>query len=96
VVRDRKKVGTPRSKAIVEPKSAPQEIDFEGALHTRGAYFHAFHTNGQIGHTCVGPQKLRWPRARAGLNEREAQGKVVTARSLKRLVQLRRVSHALV
>jgi len=35
------------------------------ALHTRGAYFHAVHTNGQIGHTCVGPQKLRWPRAPA-------------------------------
>ena len=27
--------------------------------------FHAFQTNSQIGHTCVRPQKLRWPRARA-------------------------------
>jgi len=43
----------------VEPKSAPQKIDFEGALHTRGANFHDFHTNGQIGHTWVGPQKVR-------------------------------------
>jgi len=59
-----------RSKAIVEPKLAPQKIDFEEALHTRGACFHAFHTNGQIGHTCVGPrpQKLRWPRAPRFLN----------------------------
>jgi len=52
----------------VEPKSTPQKIDFEGALHTRGAYFHTFHANGQIGHTCVGPQKLRWPRAPRSLN----------------------------
>jgi len=34
--------------------------------------------------------------ARAGLNEREAPGKVVTARPPKRLVQLRNVFHALV
>jgi len=52
----------------VKPKSAPQKIDFEGELHTRGAYFHAFHTNGQIGHTRVGPKKLRWPRAPRSLN----------------------------
>jgi len=52
----------------VEPKLAPEKIDFEGALHTRGAYFHSFHTNGHIGHTCVGPQKLRWPRAPRSLN----------------------------
>jgi len=38
---------------------------FEGALSTRGTYFHDFQTNSQIGHTCVGLQKLRWPRARA-------------------------------
>jgi len=31
-------------------------------------YFHAFQTNGQIGHTCVGPQKPRWPRALRSLN----------------------------
>ena len=59
-----------RSKAIVEPKSEPQKIDFWGrtTVHIRGAYFHAFETNGQIGHTCVGPQKLRWPRAPQYLN----------------------------
>jgi len=34
--------------------------------------------------------------ARAGLNEREAPGKVVTARPLKRIAQLRSVSHNLV
>jgi len=34
--------------------------------------------------------------ARAGLNEHEAPGKVVTARPPKRLAQLRSVSHALV
>ena len=45
-----------------------QKIDFEGALQTTGAYFHAFHTSGQIGHTCVRPQKLRWPRAPCSLN----------------------------
>ena len=33
---------------------------------------------------------------RAGLNEREAPGKVVTARPLKRLTQLSSVSHTLV
>jgi len=32
----------------------------------------------------------------AGLNEREAPGKSVTARPSERLVQLRRVAHALV
>ena len=52
----------------MEPNSAQKKIDFEGALHTRGAYFHAFHTNGQIDHTYVGPQKLRWPRAPRSLN----------------------------
>jgi len=30
-----------------------------------GAYINAFQTNGQTGHTCVGPKKLRWLRARA-------------------------------
>jgi len=39
-----------------------------GALHIRGTYFHAFQTNGQIGHTCVGPQKLGWPRSPRSLN----------------------------
>jgi len=34
----------------------------------RGAHFHAFQTNGQIGHTCAGPQTLRWPRAPHSLN----------------------------
>ena len=34
------------------------------------------------------------PVARVGLNEREAPGKVVTARPPKRLAQLRGVSHA--
>jgi len=52
----------------MEPKSAPQKIEFEAARHTRGAYFHVFHTNGQIAHTCVGPQKLRRPRAPRSLN----------------------------
>ena len=37
-------------------------------LHIRGAYFHAFQKIGQIGHTCVGPQKLRWPRPPRFLN----------------------------
>ena len=36
------------------------------------------------------------PTNRAGLNEREAPGKVLTARPPKRLAQLRSVSHALV
>ena len=36
------------------------------------------------------------PGGRAGLNEREAPGKVVTARPLKRLTQLNSVSHTLV
>jgi len=40
---------------------------FEVALHIRGARFHAFHTNGQIGHI-LGLQKLRWPRAPRPLN----------------------------
>jgi len=34
----------------------------------KGAYFHAFQTNSQIGHTCVGSQTLRWPRAPGSLN----------------------------
>jgi len=34
----------------------------------KGAYFHAFQKNGQIGHTCVWPQKLRWPRVPCPLN----------------------------
>jgi len=29
---------------------------FERALYIRGAYFHVFQTNGQIGHTCVAPK----------------------------------------
>jgi len=37
-------------------------------VHIRGACFHSFQTNGQIGQTCVGPQKLRWPRAPRSLN----------------------------
>jgi len=47
----------------VRKSSAPQPIDFEGVRGGKyfDLYFHAFHTNGQIGHTCVGPQKLRWP-----------------------------------
>jgi len=34
----------------------------------RGAYVHAFQTNGQIGHTRLGPRKLRWTRAPRSLN----------------------------
>jgi len=34
----------------------------------KGAYFHAIQRNGQISHTSVGPQKLRWPRAPRSLN----------------------------
>jgi len=34
----------------------------------KGAYVHAFQTNGQIGHTCLGPRKLRWPSAPRSLN----------------------------
>ena len=34
----------------------------------RGAYVHAFQTNGQIGHTCLGPRKLRWPKAPRPIN----------------------------
>ena len=45
-----------------------KDIILRGALHIRGAYFHAFQTNGQTGHTCVGSQKLRWPRALRSLN----------------------------
>jgi len=29
----------------------------------RGAHIDPFKTNGQIGHTCAEPQKLRWPRS---------------------------------
>jgi len=47
---------------------------FEGTLQIRGAYFHAFQTNGQIGHTCVGPQKLRWPRAPRSQNSSLSSG----------------------
>jgi len=39
---------------------------------------------------------MQSPRGRAGLNEREAPCKVVTARPPKHLAQLRSVSHALV
>ena len=53
-----------RSKTIVEPKLAPQKIHIWGVLHLRGAYFHTFKTSDQVGHTCVGSQKLRWPRSR--------------------------------
>jgi len=56
-----------RSKAIVEP-SRRKKIKFWGVLDVRGAYFHAFKTSDQAGHTCVGPQKLRWPRAPRSLN----------------------------
>jgi len=35
-------------------------------------------------------------KCRAGLKEREAPGKIVTARALKRLVQLSSASHTLV
>ena len=45
-----------RSNAIVEPKSAQQKIDFWGALHIRGEYFHAFQTNRQIGHLRGAPK----------------------------------------
>ena len=41
---------------------------FEGVLHIRGACFHAFQTNIQIGHTCVGPQKQKWLRPPRLLN----------------------------
>jgi len=58
----------------VEPESAPQKTELEGALHTRGAYFHVFHTNGQIGHTCVELQIPRWPRAPRSLNLSLARG----------------------
>ena len=34
----------------------------------RGPYFHAFQTNDEIGHICLGPTKLRWPRAPRSLN----------------------------
>ena len=56
------------SKANGEPESAQQKKDFWEALHIRGAYLHAFQTNGQICHTCLGPPKLRWPRAPRSLN----------------------------
>jgi len=56
------------SEAIVEPKSTQQKIDFWVALHIRGTSFHAFKTSDEIGHTCVGPQKLRWPKAPRSLN----------------------------
>ena len=55
------------SKANVEPKLAQQKIDVWEA-RIRGAYVHAFQTNGQIGHTCLGPPKLRWPRGPRSLN----------------------------
>jgi len=38
------------------------------ALHIGGAYFHAFQANGQIGHVCLEPPKLRLPRAPCFLN----------------------------
>jgi len=41
----------------VEPKSAPQKIDFEGQ-YTQEGILSRFYTNGQTDHTCVGPQKL--------------------------------------
>jgi len=43
-------------KAFVEPKLAQHKIYTRGALHIRVACVHAFQTNGQIGHTCLGPQ----------------------------------------
>jgi len=57
-----------RSQAIVEPKSAQQKIYFWRGTTYKRAYFYAFQTNGQIGNTYVGPQKLRWPRAPRFLN----------------------------
>jgi len=56
-------------KAIVESKSAPQKMDLWGnRLHIRRECFHTFQTNGWKGHTCVGPQTLRWPRVPCSLN----------------------------
>jgi len=54
-------VGHSWCKAIVKPKLALQKMHFwGGATHKRDiGYFHALQTNGQIGHTCVGPQTLR-------------------------------------
>jgi len=56
------------SKATVESKSAPQKIKFWGRTTRKSGNFHAVKTSDQIGHTCVWPQKLRWPRAPRSLN----------------------------
>ena len=48
----------------------------------RGAYFHAFQTNSQIVHTCLGPPKLRWPRAPRSLNPFLPLGRVAGAAAL--------------
>ena len=34
-----------------------------------GTYFYTFKTSRQIGHTCVGSQKQRWPMATHSLNQ---------------------------
>jgi len=41
---------------------------FEGALRIGGTCFHAYKTSDQIGHTCMGPQKPKWPGAPHFLN----------------------------
>jgi len=57
-----------RSKTIVEPKSAQPKIDFSGGTtHKRGT-FTLLRQTAKIGHTCMGPQKLRGPRAPRSLN----------------------------
>ena len=57
-----------RSKAIVEPKSEPQNIDFWGrTTHKRGILSRFPDKRSNRSH-CVGPQKLRWPRAPHSLN----------------------------
>ena len=64
-----KKVEKHWCKAFVEPKSTQQKIYFcGGTKHRRDIYFHAFKTSDQIGHTCLGLQKLRWPWAPRSLN----------------------------
>jgi len=79
-----------KSKAIVEPKSEPHRQIFEGALHIRGAYFHAFQTNGQIGHTSVGPQNIRWPMAPRSLNPSLVPGATFTKRTCDRCGSLQK------
>ena len=43
-------------------QSRHNKITFWGALHVTGAYVHVFKTSDQIGHTCLEPQKLRFPK----------------------------------